>query len=138
MANEPDLRATSVDGRIPVVLCIDDEPDHLDLRRKMLEAAGYSVLTADTPQGGIGLFRANQIDIVLLDYWMADMNGLAVAAELKCTKSNVPVIMLSGYRSILDEGLGRVEKWLIKGETSAGDLLRVMSEILSRDGHCET
>jgi DNA-binding response OmpR family regulator len=131
-------RATSIDGRTPVILCIDDEPDALALRRKLLETAGYRVLLATTPKEGIQLFRANRIDVVLLDYWMADMNGLLVAEELRRANSNVPVVMLSGFRSILDEALGRVEKWLIKGETEPGDLLLTVSEILSRDGHCET
>ena len=113
----------TVNGRPPVILCIDDEPAALELRRRLLEGAGYHVLVAQTPREGVRLFRANQVDAVLLDYWMADMNGLAVAAELKRTNSTVPIVMLSGYRQLLDEALGTIDKWLIKGETEPEDLL---------------
>jgi hypothetical protein len=71
------------------------------------------------------------------DYWMADMNGLAVALELKRINSNVPLVMFSGFRCILDEALGRVDEWLIKGETRPADLLRTISKLLSRNGQCE-
>ena len=110
----------------------------LELRRKVLDAAGYSVLATLSPAEGIQLFRANQVDLVLLDYWMADMNGLAVALELKRINSNVPLVMLSGFHYILDEPMGRVDEWLIKGETQPSDLLLTISNLLSRDGHCET
>jgi CheY-like chemotaxis protein len=130
-------QATPVNGRTPVILCIDDEPDALELRRKLLDGVGYRVVAALSPTDGIRLFRANQVDLVLLDYWMADMNGLAVAVELKRTNSNVPIVMLSGFRCILDEAMGRVDEWLIKGEIQPDDLLRTISKLLSRDGHCE-
>jgi CheY-like chemotaxis protein len=136
MLNVP--RAAPVNGRTPVILCIDDEPNVLELRRKILDAAGYSILAAPSPTEGIQLFRANQVDLVLLDYWMADMNGLAVAAELKRINSNVPLVMLSGFHYILDEAMGRVDEWLIKGEIQPWDLLLTISKLLSRDGHCET
>jgi DNA-binding response OmpR family regulator len=128
---------TPANGRTPVILCIDDEPNVLELRRKLLDAAGYSVLAAPSPAEGIQLFRANHVDLVLLDYWMADMNGLAVALELKRINSNVPLVMFSGFRCILDEALGRVDEWLIKGETRPADLLRTIRKLLSRNGQSE-
>jgi CheY-like chemotaxis protein len=114
------------------ILCIDDEEPALLLRRRVLEKAGYRVFTALTGKEGIEIFRFQPIDAVILDYWMADMDGLEVAAELKKLNPKTPVIMLSGYTSILDEGLGRVDLWLRKGEGDPNQLLLAVAELLSR------
>lgn len=114
------------------ILCIDDEEPALLVRRRVLENAGYRVFTALTGKDGIELFRFQHIDAVILDYWMADMDGLDVAAELKKLSPKTPIIMLSGYTSILDEGLGRVDLWLRKGEGDPEQLLLAVGQLLSR------
>ena len=115
------------------ILCIDDEEPALSLRRRILEKAGYRVFTALTGKEGIEIFRFQPIDAVILDYWMADMDGLDVATELKKLNPKTPVIMLSGYTSILDEGLGRVDLWLRKGEGDPQQLLLAVAQLLSRN-----
>ena len=78
------------------ILCIDDEEPALVLRRLVLENAGYRVFTALTGKKGIEVFRYQPIDVVILDYWMADMDGLDVAVQLKTLSPKTPIIMLSG------------------------------------------
>jgi len=112
------------------ILCIDDEPDGLKVRCKLLEKAGYRVITAASPPEGIRLFAAEHIDLVVLDYWMADLRGIQLAERLKRTKRRVPIIMLSGFRPIGDEGIGRVERWLVKGESGPEDLLSTIRQLL--------
>ena len=114
------------------ILCIDDEEPALLLRRRILEKAGYRVFTALTGKEGIEIFRFRPIDAVILDYWMADMDGLDVAAQLKKLNPKTPVIVLSGYTSILDEGMGRVDLWLRKGEGDPEQLLLAVAQLLSR------
>jgi len=114
------------------ILCIDDEEPALLVRRILLEKAGYRVFTALTGKEGIEIFRFRPIDAVILDYWMADMDGLDVAAQLKKLNPKTPVIMLSGYTSILDEGMGRVDLWLRKGEGDPEQLLLAVAQLLSR------
>lgn len=116
----------------PAILCIDDEEPALLLRRLLLEKAGYRVFTAVTGKEGVGLFRYQPADLVIVDYWMADMDGLDVAAELKTLSPKTPIIMLSGYISILDEGLGKVDLWLRKGEHDPEQLLSAVKDLLDR------
>jgi CheY-like chemotaxis protein len=113
------------------ILCIDDEEPALALRRLVLENEGYRVFTALTGKQGIELFRHQPIDVVILDYWMADMDGLDVAEQLKGLSPKTPIIMLSGYTSILDEGLGRVDLWLRKGEGDPEQLLAAVVQALN-------
>jgi CheY-like chemotaxis protein len=114
------------------ILCVDDEETALLLRRRVLEKAGYRVFTALTGREGIDIFRYQPIDVVILDYWMADMDGLDVAAELKLINTKTPIIMLSGFAAILDEGLGKVDLWLRKGESDPEQLLIAVVHLLNR------
>jgi CheY-like chemotaxis protein len=113
------------------ILCIDDEEPALMLRRRLLEKTGYRVFTALTGKEGIQIFRQQPIDVVIVDYWMADLDGLDVAAELKKLNPKTPIVMLSGYASILDEGLGKVDLWLRKGEGDPEQLLLAVAQLLS-------
>jgi CheY-like chemotaxis protein len=113
------------------ILCIDDEEPALVLRRVLLENEGYRVFTALTGKQGIDIFRYQPIDVVILDYWMADMDGLDVAAQLKTLSPKTPIIMLSGYTSILDESLGKVDLWLRKGEGDPEQLLSAVMQALN-------
>ena len=70
---------------------------------------------------------------MILDYWMADMDGLDVAAELKSISRKTPIIMFSGFASILDEALGKVDLWLRKGESDPEQLLMAVVHLLSRN-----
>jgi CheY-like chemotaxis protein len=112
------------------ILCIDDEPDGLKVRCKLLEQAGYRVIVAVSPLEGLRLFAAERIDVVVLDYWMPDLRGIGAAERLKRVRPSVPIVMLSAYRPIGDEGIGHVERWLVKGESGPEDLLSAVQELL--------
>jgi CheY-like chemotaxis protein len=79
-----------------VILCVDDEVPALALRRLVLSAAGYEVLTATDGVGALELFRCIQVDVVITDYWLTGLTGVQLAAEMKRLKPAIPVILLSG------------------------------------------
>lgn len=112
------------------VLCIDDEQTALQLRQTVLESAGYKVLTAKSGALGIQAFKAGPVSAVVLDYWMADMNGMQVARELRKLNPAVPIIILSAYGELLDESLGIADIWIRKGEEDPQYLLARLDELL--------
>lgn len=112
------------------VLCIDDEQTALQLRQSLLESAGYKVLAAKSGRLGIDAFRAGSINAVVLDYWMADMNGMQVAREIRKLNPAVPIIILSAYGELLDESLGIADLWIRKGEEDPQYLLARLEELL--------
>lgn len=114
------------------VLCIDDEEPAARLRKLVLESAGYNVLTALSGKAGVQAFKSHAVDVVVLDYWMADMNGLAVAKEVKRLNRDTPVIMLSAYTPLLDEAIGLADEWIRKGEEGPDYLLEKIEKLLSR------
>jgi CheY-like chemotaxis protein len=116
------------------ILCVDDEEPGLVVRKMLLEQAGYKVLTARSGAEGISLFQNEPADVVILDYWMSGMNGVATARELKRLKPDLPIIILSAYGTLLDETLGLAEVWIRKGEEDPQYLLAKIRELLARTG----
>jgi len=112
------------------VLCIDDEPSAIETRRLLLEAEGYQVIDASTGEQGIQLFQSNRVDVVILDYWMSEMNGLTVAREIKRLNPAMPVIMLSGLPELPGEAVGIADRWILKGRSSHA-LLEALAALTS-------
>jgi CheY-like chemotaxis protein len=101
---------------LPTILCIDDEALGLQIRRAVLERAGYHVLTAIDGPAGLALFRKESIDGVVLDYYMPEMDGGAVAETMRRERPDVPIMLLSAYINLPSEVVQLVDMTLLKGE----------------------
>jgi CheY-like chemotaxis protein len=119
-----------MEPKTATILCIDDEQTALQLRQHLLETAGYRVLAAKSGALGIKSFKSESVDAVILDYWMADMNGLQVAREIRKLNPSVPIIILSAYGELLDESLGIADLWIRKGEEDPQYLLNRLEQLL--------
>lgn len=124
------MRAIEMGPKTATVLCIDDEQTALQLRQNLLQQAGYKVLGAKSGALGIKTFKSEPVDAVVLDYWMADMNGLQVAREIRKINPSVPIIILSAYGELLDESLGLADLWIRKGEEDPQYLLNRLDQLL--------
>jgi len=101
---------------VKTVLCVDDERIGLRVRKIMLESRGFHVLTASDGRQGLEVFDANKVDLVVLDYFMPDMNGGEVAAELRRRRPDLPIIFLSAYFSLPPEALELANAFITKGD----------------------
>jgi len=79
------------------ILCVDDEIPGLFLRKMVLEAEGYRVLTASSGQEALTSAKSTQLDAVVLDFNMPEMNGGEVAERLRGEFPHLKIIMLSDY-----------------------------------------
>lgn len=125
LATEKDQRTATT-----TILCIDDEQTALQLRQNLLESAGYKVLAAKSGPLGIKAFKAEPVHAVVVDYWMADMNGMQVAREIRKLNSLIPIIILSAYGELLDESLGVADLWIRKGEEDPQYLLARLKDLI--------
>ncbi len=100
----------------PTILCIDDEVLGLQIRKAVLERAGYQVLTAVDGPTGLTLFRGNAVDGVVLDYFMPEMDGGVVAETMRRERPDVPIMLLSAYINLPTEVVTMVDVTLLKGE----------------------
>jgi CheY-like chemotaxis protein len=65
------------------ILVVDDNKFLRTAVSKMLSGLGYRVLSADSGENGLRLFLKNKFDIVLSDYEMPEMDGVAFACSIK-------------------------------------------------------
>jgi two-component system nitrogen regulation response regulator NtrX len=83
------------------VLVVDDEPDIRGLLQEILEDEGYVVSTAATANAAQVLVEESTPDLVLLDIWMPDMDGISLLKSWKSSGAlNFPVIMISGHGTV--------------------------------------
>jgi CheY-like chemotaxis protein len=111
---EPAIRMDRVDPK--TVLCVDDEKIGLRVRKIMLESRGYRVLTATNGPEGLRAFEENNVDLVVLDYYMPDLNGGQVASEMRRRRPSVPIVFLSAYFSLPPEALDLADAFITKGD----------------------
>jgi CheY-like chemotaxis protein len=112
-----------------LVLCVDDELVGLQVRKILLERAGYQVLTAQDGPAGLEIFSSEPIEAVVLDYSMPGMHGGEVAVRMRQIKSQVPILLLSAYMGLPPEVTSLVDLYMTKGE-GAPVLLEKLSSLL--------
>lgn len=117
----------------PLILCVDDEELGLQVRKLVLEREGYRVLTATDGPTALAIFARERVDAVVLDYYMPEMNGAAVAVELRRMRPNVPILLLSAYISLPPEVTRLVDSTILKGD-GPGILLGKLREAVSSSG----
>ncbi len=83
-----------------IILCVDDEPNSLILRKMVLERAGYQVLTASSARQALEVLSANSVDLVLSDQLMPGTTGTELAKKVKTQFPALPVILISGVNEI--------------------------------------
>jgi len=112
-----------------LVLCVDDEEVGLQIRKILLERAGYQVLTAPDGPSGLAIFAAEPVEAVVLDYSMPGMHGGEVAVRMRQTKPQVPILLLSAYMGLSAEVTSLVDLYMTKGE-GAPVLLEKLGSLL--------
>lgn len=105
------------------ILVVDDDPDFMNLTRRILQSHNYEVLTASNGEKALVAMRKERPDLVLLDIMMAYiLDGLDVSREMAedAGLKDIPVIMvtsLTGARtqiSLPSDEYIPVEAWIHK------------------------
>jgi UDP-3-O-[3-hydroxymyristoyl] N-acetylglucosamine deacetylase len=82
------------------VLIIDDEKSILDSLSSILGDEGFSVFKAGDGREGLSIFDREKPEIVLLDVWMPEMDGIQVLKQIKVRDENAIIIVISGHGTI--------------------------------------
>jgi DNA-binding response OmpR family regulator len=117
------------------ILCIEDEPEMIDLIRLILGRRGFEVLGAAGGKEGLEKVRQQPPDLVLLDLMMPDMDGWEVYQQMKADEKtkDIPVIVVTAKAQSIDKVLGlhiaKVDDYIAK-PFSPQDLLNSVDKVL--------
>lgn len=116
------------------VLVVDDDPDFIRVTSKVLEKAGYEVLSAPNGAKALDVMRQKNPDVVLLDIMMSYiLDGLDVSRQMAQDPDlkDLPVIMVTSLTGVRDSGAlptdeyVPVDEWLSKPVEPATLLQRI-------------
>lgn len=90
------------------VVCVEDEPEMIDLVRLILGRKGYNVIGANGGIEGLETVRREVPDLILLDLMMPDMDGWEVYQQIKADPGlrEIPVIVVTAKAQSIDKVLG--------------------------------
>jgi len=118
----------------PRILVVDDEENCLRALNDVFDLEGLACLTSNNAAKALDLINHNDIDIVIADVRMPVMSGLDLLKQIKKTKPDIHVIMLTGYGSITD-AVASI-KWgthqYVMKPVITEDLLLMVKEILAK------
>lgn len=118
------------------VVCIEDEPEMIDLIKLILSRDGFEVFGARGGMEGLHLVEDIQPQLILLDLMMPDMDGWEVYQRLKAnpTTRPIPVIVLTARAQSIDKVLGlhiaKVDDYITKPFGPA-DLLKSIEKVIA-------
>jgi two-component system, OmpR family, response regulator VicR len=118
------------------VVCIEDEPEMIDLVRLILGRKGYDVIGANGGIEGLDAVRRERPDIILLDLMMPDMDGWEVYQQIKADPAlkQIPVVVVTAKAQSIDKVLGlhiaKVDDYITK-PFGPQELLESIEKILS-------
>lgn len=121
------------------ILCIEDDPDMIDLIRLILERRGFAVEGADGGKAGLRAMQDRPPDLVLLDLMMPDMDGWDVYQKMKADVAtrNIPIIVVTASAQAIDREFGlhiaKVDDYIVK-PFSPQDLLARVDRVLAKKG----
>jgi CheY-like chemotaxis protein len=82
------------------ILVVDDEPEIRKLVSAMLTRNGYKVVSADTGENAVRLFKGHpEISLLLTDVVAPGMSGPMIADHIAALKPDIRVLFMSGYDS---------------------------------------
>ncbi len=119
------------------ILCVEDEPEMIDLIRLILSRKGFNVRGAAGGVEGIRLIRENPPDLVLLDLMMPDMDGWEGDQQMKADNAlrDIPVVVVTAKAEDVDKVLGlhiaKVDDYIAK-PFSPQELMDSVEKVLSQ------
>jgi CheY-like chemotaxis protein len=109
--NKPDMKSPNKPPKgTERILFVDDEKSMAVLGQKMLKTLGYTVRYETNSNTALETFRDNpqDFDLVITDQIMPDLSGSELSKELMKIRPDLPIILYSGYSSVISERETRI------------------------------
>ena len=141
IAEKPEIKTETAD-ELPTgdetLLFVDDEKSIVDMFGQILERLGYRVVAKTTPVAALEAFRLNpdHFHAVITDMTMPQMTGVQLAQKLMEIRKDIPVIICTGYSSMIDEKSAHsagIAGYVMK-PASMREMAKIIRKVLDREG----
>jgi nitrogen-specific signal transduction histidine kinase/CheY-like chemotaxis protein len=133
-ASPRDSQAVDV-RNLGAILVVDDEETVRNAAKQILEHRGYTVLLAEDGSRALDLFRreADRLKCVVLDLTMPLMSGEETLARIKAVRSDIPVILSSGFNAVqaVPRFKGKGLAGFLQKPYSAGTLVKAIQHVVN-------
>ncbi|MBI5599817.1 MAG: sigma-54-dependent Fis family transcriptional regulator [Deltaproteobacteria bacterium] len=82
------------------IMVVDDEKNIRDSLEGVLRDEGFEVVSSENAEEAISRIKSAPPDLVLLDIWLAGMDGVTALSEIKTAHPGLPVVMISGHGTV--------------------------------------
>ena len=118
------------------ILFVDDEEQLSRMGQQMLERLGYDVTSRTSSVEALEAFRAqpDRFDVVITDQTMPNMTGMELAGELMAIRSNIPIILTTGFSELVTPEKARaigIREYIMK-PVVARDLGKAIRRVLDQ------
>jgi DNA-binding response OmpR family regulator len=111
------------------ILCVDDDPGTVLLKRAILERAGHSVVTCATVEDAIAELSRESFDAVVTDWRLGDERGRAIVEAAK-SNASLPVVVVSGYVSEAFQAAEPLPDLYLEKPVDPEELVQVVNALL--------
>lgn len=131
---QPIDKSFLINNKAPTVLIVDDKEVQRSLVQMYLNQLGVNNLQANNGENAVEIFKANSIDLILMDIQMPVMNGFEASQIIKAHSPQVPIIALSGESGERElEMISKLMDGRLEKPTSLNALQQVISHWLNKD-----
>jgi DNA-binding NtrC family response regulator len=115
------------------VLYVDDNPKARRLLSAVLQQNNFEVITAEGSTEAIALINNAWFDLALVDYGLPGMTGAQLAQEIRGHEPGMPIVLISGLKSIPKGELTYVDAYCGEG-TTLDNLVETMHALVRSQG----
>jgi CheY-like chemotaxis protein len=119
------------------ILIVDDDADHVNVMRLILERNGFRVVAAVSGRDGLAKVETVQPDLVILDVMIPDVDGLEICRTIKAdpATSSIPVYLMTSMPENIREKFGvseRIGDAFAQKPIQPSEVLKVINRLLSK------
>ncbi|MGC2636271.1 MAG: response regulator [Acidobacteriaceae bacterium] len=111
------------------ILCVDDDPDMVALKKRILEGAGHTVTACVSAEQAVKELEQESFDAVVTDWRLGDGVGRSVVQTAKA-HSSLPVIVVSGFVSEAFQAAEPLADLYLEKPVNPEELVKVLDTLL--------
>lgn len=117
------------------ILIVDNEEIIRKMLIRMLQSDGHEIAQADGAAQAKAILECKSIDLILMDIYMPEMNGLALMKSINETHSGIETILISGRHSMdAEEAAKRFGAYtFLKKPFTRSELLEIVKDALANN-----